>query len=202
MCYIWRYTCTCICRIIVPVLKILDSVLLIFKFYVITHYTARLLLEELYFSTIECEDEPRKKKKGDIFTGIESRFKVVSKSLPSVITNESGNVTSNKDQSVEQEDEDKGIDEEENTAKVKDENEDTSNDKYEDEDEDTSKIDKNKDEGEDEVKDKEDTTKDDGEDENQEEANVVVVDDDAVMVSPADSGKKSKSTSWKICLDS
>jgi hypothetical protein len=31
----------------------------------------RLLLEELYFATLECEDEPRKKKKGDLFTGAE-----------------------------------------------------------------------------------------------------------------------------------
>ena len=40
----------------------------------------RLLLEELYFSAIECEDEPRKKKKGDLFTGAESGYKMSSQS--------------------------------------------------------------------------------------------------------------------------
>lgn len=32
----------------------------------------RLLLEELYFVTVEGEDEPRKRKKGNLFTGAEN----------------------------------------------------------------------------------------------------------------------------------
>jgi len=35
-------------------------------------------LEDLYFSTIECEDEPRKKKKGDLFSAAEGILRVHS----------------------------------------------------------------------------------------------------------------------------
>lgn len=35
----------------------------------------RLLLEEVYFAALDCEDEPRKKKKGDIFCGLETSLK-------------------------------------------------------------------------------------------------------------------------------
>mmetsp|Transcript_17598 Transcript_17598/g.29492 ORF Transcript_17598/g.29492 Transcript_17598/m.29492 type:complete len:142 (+) Transcript_17598:181-606(+) len=35
----------------------------------------RLLLEEVYFAALDCEDEPRKKKKGDVFCGLEANLK-------------------------------------------------------------------------------------------------------------------------------